>query len=87
MQCYYGCVYHYSFKVDGHDPAVCQKACCEDPKCLSWTFADPQPLLVSMHASLKMCSLNNGVFSSAQIDVLSYTCVATEAIDFVFLSK
>ena len=39
--------YHCSFKVDGHDPAVCQKACCEDPKCLAWTFADPQPLLVS----------------------------------------
>ena len=35
-----------SFKVDGHDPAVCQKACCQDPKCLAWTFADPQPLLL-----------------------------------------
>ena len=41
-------LYHCSFKVDGHDPAACQKACCADPKCLAWTFADPQPLLVSI---------------------------------------
>ena len=40
-------VYIHSFKVDGHDPAVCQKACCADSGCVAWTFADPQPLLVS----------------------------------------
>ena len=38
----------HSFKVDGHDPALCQKACCADSGCVAWTFADPQPLLVSM---------------------------------------
>ncbi|XP_065891882.1 sucrose-6-phosphate hydrolase-like isoform X1 [Dysidea avara] len=34
-----------NFKVDGHDPALCQKACCADSGCVAWTFADPQPLL------------------------------------------
>ena len=38
----------HSFKVDGHDPTLCQKACCADSGCVAWTFADPQPLLVSM---------------------------------------